>query len=147
MLGWHLGLERTGDVLGRWEPDWWGREETGDGHVSPHTAALRPSHSVPGGIWRGPSKAPQPHRVLSRTDGELKTSVSVFEMRPFKNKPSLVSLDLSQALCQALAHFVPRVLTLLLYPCRQPEAQTSSGPGLSGSRAASVRQWPRGTSW
>ena len=78
-----------------------GREGAGDGrHVPTHRGCKALSLCA----WQDLEGAPTgpPASTCPEQDAELKASVSVLKMRPFRNKPPLASLALSQAACQAL---------------------------------------------
>lgn len=87
---------------------WASRSQVGGGGRGQATGTIVPMHSSSNALsfcaWRdleGPPTGP-PASLCPEQDAELKTSVSVLEMRPFKKKPPSASLALSQALCQAL---------------------------------------------
>lgn len=91
-----LGLERTDDVLGWWEPGWRGREGAGDGR---HVPIHRGSKALSLRAWQDLEGAPTgpPASTCPEQDAELKASVSVLKMRPFRNKPPLATLPLLSA--------------------------------------------------
>lgn len=77
---------------------WASGSQVGGGRRGQATGTIVPTHSSSNALsfcaWRdleGPPQAPQPHPCPEQ-DAELKTSVSVLEMRPFKNKPPLSEL-------------------------------------------------------